>query len=440
MEDFHRGNSGNDRKKFSRNPQGGREDRPGNDRNRREDDNRNNDHSGGYQRRDDRPRSDSDRNYGPRSNDRRDNRGPGRGDDRREGGYRGPRPQGDRPYGDRSNDNRSRGDRPYGDRPQGDRPYGDRPRGERPYGDRPGGDRPHRPYGEDRGNRGDRPYNKPYGDRPPRPYGAREERPSDRPDYAKNHGTRKLRPRKTKAEQPLESGEMRLNKYLSNAGICSRREADQLITAGLVEVNGETITTLGHRVQPGDTVKYNGSLVRLEKKVYLLLNKPKGFITTVDDPKARKTVMELIHGACRERVYPVGRLDRKTTGVLLFTNDGELAEKMLHPSQGAKKIYQVTLDKPLSVADKDLIAKGVVLEDGLAPVDEIAYVEDKPRNQVGLVLHLGRNRIVRRIFAQLGYEVVKLDRAYFAGLTKKGLQRGQYRFLNPLEIQNLKNQ
>lgn len=239
------------------------------------------------------------------------------------------------------------------------------------------------------------------------------------------------------AKKASKADETRLNKYLANAGIASRREADQLIETGLVEVNGETITSMGYKVKPGDTVKFNGSAVNPERKVYYLMNKPKGFITTTDDPKARKTVMELIASAGKERIYPVGRLDRKTTGVLLFTNDGNLAKKLTHPSHGARKIYQVTLDKNLEKSDFHKIQEGLNLEDGPIKVDELAYVEGKSRKNIGVILHSGRNRIVRRIFEHLGYEVTQLDRVSFAGLTKKNLSRGQWRKLSPQELQFL---
>ena len=236
---------------------------------------------------------------------------------------------------------------------------------------------------------------------------------------------------------PAKSG-MRLNRFIAHAGISSRREADELIKAGLVSVNGIVVTEMGHQVQNTDEVRFNGSLIRSEKKMYVLLNKPKGFITTVDDPKARKTVMELVQGACRERIYPVGRLDRATTGVLLFTNDGELADKLLHPSRGARKIYEAVLDKPLSKGDLARLTEGIELEDGPAAADAASFIEGKDRRHVGLEIHIGRNRVVRRMFEALGYEVTKLDRSSFAGLTKKKLNRGQWRHLEPQEIQFLK--
>lgn len=244
-----------------------------------------------------------------------------------------------------------------------------------------------------------------------------------------------VRKKVKKEDTPVaDDGSMRLNKFLAHSGIASRREADNLIQAGLVEVNGKIITEMGYKVKPSDQVKFNGSEIRSERKVYIVMNKPKGFITTVDDPKARKTVMDLLVNAGPERIYPVGRLDRKTTGVLLFTNDGNMTKKLTHPSHGARKIYEVSLDKNLSKADFHKIEDGLELEDGPIKVDEIKFIEGKSRNHVGVVLHSGRNRIVRRIFESLGYEVIKLDRVFFAGITKKNLNRGQWRYLNKKEI------
>ncbi|MFT7114795.1 MAG: 23S rRNA pseudouridine2605 synthase, partial [Candidatus Azotimanducaceae bacterium] len=222
-----------------------------------------------------------------------------------------------------------------------------------------------------------------------------------------------------------DKGLTRLNKYLAHAGVCSRREADQLIEAGLVEINGTVVTELGYKLEKTDIVKYGGSTLKSEPKQYILLNKPKDYLTTVDDPGKRKTVMELISGACKERLYPVGRLDRMTTGLLLFTNDGDLAKKLTHPSHGIRKVYHVVLDQKLSQKDLEAILGGVILDDGPAPVDSISYVKDAPKTEVGIELHIGRNRIVRRIFEHLGYSVSRLDRTTFAGLTKKGISRGQ---------------
>jgi 23S rRNA pseudouridine2605 synthase len=241
----------------------------------------------------------------------------------------------------------------------------------------------------------------------------------------KNHGPK------------VQSDSMRLNKFIANSGICSRREADVLIQHGEIQVNGEVITELGHKVNRTDKVIYRGKNINPEKPVYLLLNKPKDFITTTEDPMDRKTVMHLISNACEERVFPVGRLDRNTTGLLLFTNDGELAAKLSHPSNNVKKIYQVTLNRPLTANDEKEILEGITLEDGPAKVDDM-QVLSKDRTILGLEIHLGRNRIVRRIFAHFGYEVEALDRVIFAGLDKKDLPRGKYRFLSEKEVIQLK--
>lgn len=227
---------------------------------------------------------------------------------------------------------------------------------------------------------------------------------------------------------------IRLNRYLANAGVCSRREADQYIQAGVVKVNGEVITELGTKVLRTDTIHFQDQLVSLEKKVYVLLNKPKDYVTTSDDPQARKTVMDLVKNCCNERIYPVGRLDKNTTGVLLFTNDGDLASKLTHPKFLKQKIYHVFLDKKCSANDLQQIADGVMLEDGEVHADAISYASETDKKQVGIEIHSGKNRIVRRIFESLGYRVVKLDRVMFAGLTKKGLKRGDWRFLTEQEV------
>jgi len=232
---------------------------------------------------------------------------------------------------------------------------------------------------------------------------------------------------------------IRLNKYIANAGICSRREADELIASGAVTVNGKIVTEMGVKVLPDDVINYGGTVLKSERNVYILLNKPKDFITTSDDPFNRKTVMSLVRNACKERVFPVGRLDRMTTGLLLLTNDGEMAKKLTHPKHGIKKIYQVELDKALSKNDMLQISNGIELEDGLASVDLITYTGDETdKKSIGIELHSGKNRIVRRIFEHLNYRVVKLDRVYFAGLTKKDLPRGRYRLLTTMEINMLK--
>ncbi|ANH83289.1 pseudouridine synthase [Niabella ginsenosidivorans] len=236
-----------------------------------------------------------------------------------------------------------------------------------------------------------------------------------------------------------QTAQMPLNKYLAHSGLCSRRDAAELVKEGKVKVNAVVVWDPGYKVQPNDVVTANGKKVTPEKNlVYILLNKPKDYITTTDDPQKRKTVLDLIKNATKERVYPVGRLDRNTSGVLLITNDGELAQQLTHPSNEIKKVYAVTLNKPLEKKDFDKIVQGVVLEDGPAPVDVLAYADSKDKTQVGIEIHSGRNRIVRRIFESLGYEVKHLDRVMFGGLTKKNIERGKYRFLKEKEIRNLK--
>lgn len=237
-------------------------------------------------------------------------------------------------------------------------------------------------------------------------------------------------------ETPKES--IRLNKYIANSGICSRREADELITQGLVQVNGKVVTEMGYQVQKTDKVIFDGQGITPEKPVYVLLNKPKGYISTTKDEKARKTVMDLVANASPYRLFPVGRLDRSTTGVILLTNDGHMTKKLTHPSFNMKKIYHVTLDRKLDRADLNAIAEGIRLEEGIAEVDSISYIEGKPRNEVGIEIHIGWNRVVRRIFQRLGYEVEALDRVMFAGLTKKNIKRGHWRILTDLEVNNLK--
>ncbi|MBC2837841.1 pseudouridine synthase [Robiginitalea sp. SC105] len=235
-----------------------------------------------------------------------------------------------------------------------------------------------------------------------------------------------------------QPGLIRLNKYIANAGICSRREADTYIAAGNVTVNGKTITEMGYKVQPEDEVRFDGRLLQREKKEYVLLNKPKDFITTTRDEKGRRTVMELISRATKSRLVPVGRLDRNTTGLLLFTNDGELAKKLTHPRHGVRKIYHVELDKAFKSTDLGKLREGLELEDGRIQVDEASYIDGASKKEVGVELHSGRNRIVRRIFEHLGYKVVKLDRVVLAGLTKKDLPRGHWRHLTEQEVINLR--
>lgn len=379
-------------------------------------------------------------------------------------GENGDRPQrsygSDRPYRPRFNPNAENGDRPQrsyntdrpyrprynsegGDRPQ--RSYGNNAGGDRPYRPRynsEGGDRPQRPYGNNAG--GDRPFRPRYnsnGDRPQRPYGNRDSysRPIRRTgDYDPNAKYSKKKQIEYK-EQFVDPNEpIRLNKFLANAGVCSRREADEFITAGVVSVNGEVVTELGTKIKRGDEVKFHDQTVSIERKIYVLLNKPKDTVTTSDDPQARRTVMDLVKGACDERIYPVGRLDRNTTGVLLLTNDGDLASKLTHPKYLKKKIYHVHLDKNLTKADMEQIAAGIQLDDGEIHADAISYTDDVRRDEVGIEIHSGKNRIVRRIFESLGYKVVKLDRVFFAGLTKKGLRRGEWRYLSEQEVNYLR--
>lgn len=257
-------------------------------------------------------------------------------------------------------------------------------------------------------------------------------------DFKKINAPQKSAKTKAGEEPGIEDPELiRLNRYIANAGVCSRREADKLIAAGEITVNGKVITELGHKVHKGDSVKYNNKLLKREKMVYVLLNKPKDFITTTNDPEDRRTVMQLVANACDERIYPVGRLDRNTTGLILLTNDGDLAKKLSHPSHKVKKLYQVDLDKPVTDEDFLKIQAGVTLEDGVATVDELAFVSPDNKS-LGIEIHIGRNRIVRRIFESLGYEVVKLDRVMYAGLTKLDLPRGNWRYLTEKEVVKLK--
>ena len=378
---------------------------------------------------------------------------------------------GERPY--RSSYN-TRGN--YGDRPQ--RPRFNAEDGEqRSFRPRTGGynreggftnDRPQRPrfHAEGGEQRSFRPrYNAEGGDRPQRPsrprYNAEGGYSNDRPQRPR-FNAEGGQPRNGRPQRPRTAGynpnakysmkkqieykdiltdpnePVRLNKYLANAGICSRREADEFITAGVVSVNGVVVTELGTKIKRTDEVKFHDETVSVERKVYVLLNKPKDCVTTSDDPQERKTVMHCVKDACKERIYPVGRLDRNTTGVLLLTNDGDLASKLTHPKFLKKKIYHVYCDKNVTKADLDQIAAGITLEDGEIHADAISYASETDKKQVGIEIHSGKNRIVRRIFESLGYKVVKLDRVYFAGLTKKGLKRGDWRFLTEMEVNMLR--
>jgi len=357
----------------------------------------------------------------------------------RQGGY-GQRPQGGG-YGQRSQG--GYGQRPqgggYGQRSQGG--YGQRPQGGG-YGQRSQGGYGQRPqgggYGQQRqGGYGQRPqqggYGKPYGG------GGFKKGPRQRTaDYDPN-AKYSMKKRIEYKEVNFDPNEpLRLNKFLANAGICSRREADEFIQAGVVTVNGEVVTELGTKVLRTDEVKFHDQPVTIEKKVYVLLNKPKDYVTTSDDPQQRKTVMDLVKNACPERIYPVGRLDRNTTGVLLLTNDGDLASKLTHPKYLKKKIYHVYLDKNVTAHDLQQIAEGIQLEDGEIKADDVQYAHPTDKKQVGIEIHSGKNRIVRRIFESLGYRVQKLDRVQFAGLTKKNLKRGDWRYLTEEEVDRLR--
>ena len=282
-------------------------------------------------------------------------------------------------------------------------------------------------------------------ERPRRRFNDRnEERPrrrfEDREEEAPRRGRKGyVREKDPMYDRPAATGEIRLNKYLADCGVCSRREADDLIKAGCVTVNGEVVTTMGYKVKTTDKVMYGGQTLNREKLRYLLLNKPKGYITTADDPEGRVTVMELVKEACPERIFPVGRLDKNTTGLLLLTNDGDLAKKLTHPSSQITKLYHVVLDKPLTRNDMLRIADGIELDDGMITPDEIAYdADDDSKKSIGIKLHSGRNRIVRRIFEHLGYDIIKLDRVMFAGLDKYKLPRGEWRFLSDQEVAALK--
>ena len=279
------------------------------------------------------------------------------------------------------------------------------------------------------------------GDRPQRTFN-REERNNDRgfKGGAKRTGAPKRdeKPRSYPKFNPNQStGEIRLNRFISQSGVCSRREADDFILAGVVTVNGQVVTELGTKILPTDEVRFHDEKLQGEKNVYLVLNKPKGYVTSLDDPHAEKTVMDLVKNACTERVYPVGRLDKNSLGLLLITNDGDITRQLTHPSYRKKKIYQVTLDKALTRADMDSLTEGITLEDGDIFADEVAYASEDKRT-VGVEIHSGRNRIVRRMFEHLGYTVQKLDRVYYAGLTKKNLKRGEWRFLTRDEVMRLK--
>lgn len=372
------------------------------------------------------------RSYRPRFN----------GGQQGEGGYRQQRSYGNRPLYDNNNGERSSYNPNFNNNARPHRPYNSRYNNnnngeggeQRSYRPRfnnaqqgEGGYRPQRPrFNNGGGQQGG--YNRQQG-------GGYRPRTADYNPNAK-YSIKKQIEYKDVLTDPDEP--IRLNKFLANAGICSRREADEFITAGVVSVNGVVVTELGTKVKRTDEIKFHDQPVNIERKVYVLLNKPKDCVTTSDDPQERKTVMDFVKGACKERIYPVGRLDRNTTGVLLLTNDGDLASKLTHPKYLKKKIYHVYCDKNVTKADLDQIVSGITLDDGEIHADAVSYASETDKSQVGIEIHSGKNRIVRRIFEALGYRVIKLDRVYFAGLTKKGLRRGDWRYLTEQEVNMLR--
>ena len=358
------------------------------------------------------------------------------------GGYRQQRSYGNRPSYDNNNGERSSYNPNFNNNARPHRPYNSRYNSnnngeggeQRSYRPRfnnaqqgEGGYRPQRPrFNNGGGQQGG--YNRQQG-------GGYRPRTADYNPNAKYSMKKQIEYKDvlTDPDEPI-----RLNKFLANAGICSRREADEFITAGVVSVNGVVVTELGTKVKRTDEIKFHDQPVNIERKVYVLLNKPKDCVTTSDDPQERKTVMDFVKGACKERIYPVGRLDRNTTGVLLLTNDGDLASKLTHPKYLKKKIYHVYCDKNVTKADLDQIVSGITLDDGEIHADAVSYASETDKSQVGIEIHSGKNRIVRRIFEALGYRVIKLDRVYFAGLTKKGLRRGDWRYLTEQEVNMLR--
>ena len=359
-----------------------------------------------------------------------------------EGGYRQQRSYGNRPSYDNNNGERSSYNPNFNNNARPHRPYNSRYNNnnngeggeQRSYRPRfnnaqqgEGGYRPQRPrFNNGGGQQGG--YNRQQG-------GGYRPRTADYNPNAKYSMKKQIEYKDvlTDPDEPI-----RLNKFLANAGICSRREADEFITAGVVSVNGVVVTELGTKVKRTDEIKFHDQPVNIERKVYVLLNKPKDCVTTSDDPQERKTVMDFVKGACKGRIYPVGRLDRNTTGVLLLTNDGDLASKLTHPKYLKKKIYHVYCDKNVTKADLDQIVSGITLDDGEIHADAVSYASETDKSQVGIEIHSGKNRIVRRIFEALGYRVIKLDRVYFAGLTKKGLRRGDWRYLTEQEVNMLR--
>ena len=404
----------------------------------------------------DRPR----RSFNGGSSDR-PRRSFGEGDERRSYGSDRPRRSfsegGDRPQRRTYGEGGDRPRRTYGEGAERRSAAGDRPRRPR-IGERTAGtDRPQRRSDGEGSERrtfgGDRPQRRSYGDRPERRgFGDRtqQRRPAVRRDFRSEEetGISKMISRRPQLDAEFNSDNdmvmapikevVRLNKFIANSGVCSRREADNFILAGVVTVNGEVVTELGTKVNIAtDDIRFNGERLKGESKVYIVMNKPKGFVTTASDPHADKTVMDLLKG-CPTRVFPVGRLDKNTTGVLMFTNDGEIAEKLTHPSYDKKKIYQVSLDSKLRQEDYEKILSGVELNDGVIAADALEFIEADDHRKLGIEIHSGKNRIVRRIFESLGYEVKALDRVYFAGLTKKGIKRGDWRYLTEGEVNLLR--
>lgn len=370
----------------------------------------------------------------------------------------------DRPYNKFEKGERRDTDRPFNkfdkrERKDSDRPFNKFDKGERRDSDRPfkrfekndkrDGERSYNKFDKNNKREGDQKGSSRFADRDDRdrkPYGEnkrfeKNDRPFKKRFDENESGIKTFHPRKKPAvAEPKDDGLIRLNRYISNAGVCSRRKADELIESGVVSVNGTVVTELGTKVDPAtDEIKYNGERLKREKMVYVLLNKPKDYITTTDDPQERRTVMQLVSKATKERIYPVGRLDRNTTGLLLLTNDGNLAEKLSHPRNNISKIYNVELNKNLTQGDFNKIQFGIELEDGVIKPDDLSYVVGASKREIGIQIHSGKNRIVRRIFESLGYEVVKLDRVVYANLTKKDLTRGRWRYLDERELVQLKH-
>lgn len=413
-------------------------------------------------RKDFKPREGGSRDYKPREGDKKDYNPRGGS---RDGESRSFKPRGDnesrdfKPRAGRDGDSKSFSPRPGGakdfkpraGKDGGSKDYKPRPHSAGSSRDVPPGDKTRSYIKKDNFGNGDQPFRK-FDDKKGQASRSTDSRPFRKRDDDNSRGG--FKPRGDRAEReesntvmrgrkapiPKDDGLIRLNRYIANSGICSRRKADELIAAGVVSVNGEAVSELGHKIDPAkDEIRYNGELLKREKKVYVLLNKPKDYITTTDDPQERRTVMQLVDKASRERIYPVGRLDRNTTGLLLMTNDGDLADKLSHPKNGITKIYHVELSRSLSQGDLNKIQFGLELEDGIIKPDNVSYVTGGSKREVGIQIHSGKNRIVRRIFEHLGYDVVKLDRVVYGNLTKKDLPRGRWRYLDEHELIQIKH-